>query len=325
MQLKSINYELVLHQYKKMKVHHNILELPAFERAVLTIGTFDGVHLGHSEIIHQLVNEAKSVHGTSVVLTFFPHPKHIVGNKEEVILLLNTLEEKIELLSKAGVDHLVVTPFTAAFAELSAESYIKDFLIKSFNPHTLIIGYDHRFGKNRMGDFKMLEAFSVEFGYKVIEVSEHLLTNIKISSTQIRKQLLLGKVEQANALLGYQYFFSGTVIDGEKRGRTIGFPTANLKINDTEKLIPADGVYAVDVKIEGSKSQYKGMINMGSKPTFECQVKSIEVNIFEFNEMIYGKKLTVYLKFKIRDEVKFESVEALVSQLKEDREKAKGF
>jgi len=319
MQLKSINYQLVLHQHKKMKVHLNILELPAFERAVLTIGTFDGVHLGHSEIIQQLVNEAKSVDGTSVVLTFFPHPKHIVGNKEEVILLLNTLEEKIELLSKAGVDHLVVTPFTAAFAELSAENYIKDFLIKSFHPHTLIIGYDHRFGKNRMGDFNMLEAFSGAFGYKVIEVSEHLLTNIKISSTQIRKQLLLGNVEQANALLGYHYFFSGTVVDGEKRGRTIGFPTANLEINDTEKLIPTYGVYAVDVKIEGSNFQYKGMMNMGTKPTFDGLQKTIEVNIFNFNEMIYGKKITVYLKFKIRDEVKFDSVEGLVRQLKEDR------
>jgi len=254
-----------------------------------------------------------------VVLTFFPHPKHIVGNKEELILLLNTLEEKIELLSKAGVDHLVVTPFTASFAELSAENYIKGILIKSFNPHTLIIGYDHRFGKNRMGDFNMLEAFSVVFGYKLIEVSEHLLTNIKISSTQIRKQLLLGNIEQANALLGYQYFFSGTVIDGEKLGRTIGFPTANLQINDTEKLVPAEGVYAVDVKIDGSNIQYKGMMNMGTKPTFDGQQKCIEVNIFDFNEMIYGEKLTVYLKFKIRDEVKFDSVEGLVRQLKEDR------
>jgi len=323
MQLKSINYQLVLHQHKKMKVHHNILDLPEFERAVLTIGTFDGVHLGHNEIIQQLVNEAKRVYGTSVVLTFFPHPKHIIGNKEEVILLLNTLGEKIELLSKAGIDHLVVTPFNAAFAELSAESYIKDFLIKSFNPHTLIIGYDHRFGKNRMGDFKMLEAFSEEFGYKVIEVSEHLLTNIKISSTQIRKQLLLGNVVQANALLGYQYFFSGTVIDGEKRGRTIGFPTANLHINDTEKLIPSNGVYAIDVKIDGLNTQYKGMMNMGTKPTFDGLVNTIEVNIFDFDEMIYGKKLTVFLKFKIRDEIKFDSVEALVMQLNADREKAR--
>jgi riboflavin kinase/FMN adenylyltransferase len=174
-----------------------------------------------------------------------------------------------------------------------------------------------------MGDFNMLEAFSLEFGYKVIEVSEHLLTNIKISSTQIRKQLLLGNVEQANALLGYQYFFSGTVINGEKRGRTIGFPTANLQINDTEKLIPANGVYAVDVKIDGSNIQYKGMMNMGTNPTFDGQVKSIEVNIFDFNEMIYGEKLTVFLKFKIRDEIKFNSVEALVRQLKDDRENAK--
>jgi riboflavin kinase/FMN adenylyltransferase len=173
-----------------------------------------------------------------------------------------------------------------------------------------------------MGDFNMLEAFSAAFGYKVIEVSEHLLTNIKISSTQIRKQLLLGNVEQANALLGYQYFFSGTVIDGEKRGRTIGFPTANLQIKDNEKLIPADGVYAVDVIIEGSNIQYKGMMNMGTKPTFDGQEKSIEVNIFDFKEMIYGKKLTVYFKRKIRDEIKFDSVDALVMQLKQDRKAA---
>jgi len=306
-----------------MKVHHNILDLPIFERAVLTIGTFDGVHLGHRKIIEQLVNEAKRVNGTSIVLTFFPHPKHVVGNNSEAILLLNTLEEKVNLLREAGIDHLVVTPFTTEFAELSAENYIKEFLIKSFHPHTLIIGYDHRFGKNRIGDFDMLEKNSTEFGYTVMEVPEHILAHIKISSTQIRNQLLLGNVEQANALLGYQYFFSGTVIDGEKRGRAIGFPTANLKINDIEKLIPAHGVYAVDVKIESSNIQYKGMMNMGTKPTFDGQEKSIEVNIFDFNEMIYGKKLTVYFKFKIRDEIKFDSVDALVRQLNEDREKAK--
>jgi riboflavin kinase/FMN adenylyltransferase len=322
MQLKSINYQLVLYQQKKMKVHLNILELPEFERAVLTIGTFDGVHLGHRKIIEQLINEAKRLDGTSIVLTFFPHPKHVVGNNSEAILLLNTLEEKVELLREAGVDHLVVTPFTTAFAELSAEDYIKDFLVKSFHPHTLIIGYDHRFGKNRMGDFKMLEQYSGEFGYKLMEVPEHILAHIKISSTQIRNQLLLGNVEQANALLGYQYFFLGKVIDGNKRGRTIGFPTANLQISDNEKLIPADGVYAVDVKIEGADIQYIGMMNMGIKPTFDGHEKTIEVNIFDFDEMIYGKKLTIFFKFKIRDEIKFDSVEALVMQLNEDREKA---
>lgn len=319
MKLSFINYQLVLHQHKKMKVHHNILELPQFERAVLTIGTFDGVHLGHRKIIEQLVNEANRVNGTSIVLTFFPHPKHVVGNNSEAVLLLNTLEEKVKLLSEAGVDHLVVTPFTAEFAELSAENYIKDFLVKSFNPHTLIIGYDHRFGKNRIGDFNMLQKYSTEFGYNVMEVPEHVLAHIKISSTQIRKQLLLGNVEQANELLGYNYFFSGIVIDGEKRGRTIGFPTANLQIIDTEKLIPANGVYAVDVKIEDSNLQYKGMMNMGTKPTFDGLEKSIEVNIFDFDEMIYEKKLTVFLKLKIRDEMKFDSVEALVMQLNKDR------
>ena len=305
-----------------MKVHHNILVLPEFERAVLTIGTFDGVHLGHRKIIEQLVNEANRVDGTSIVLTFFPHPKHVVGNNSEAILLLNTLEEKVDLLREAGVDHLVVTPFTTAFAELSAESYIKDFLVKSFHPNSLIIGYDHRFGKNRIGNFNMLEKFSSELGYKVIEVPEHILAHIKISSTQIRNQLLLGNVEQANELLGYNYFFSGTVIGGEKRGRTIGFPTANLLISDNEKLIPADGVYAVDVKIEGTSIRYKAMMNMGTKPTFDGKVKSIEVNIFDFNEIIYEKKLTVFFKFKIRDEIKFDSVEALVMQLKDDRDAA---
>jgi riboflavin kinase/FMN adenylyltransferase len=307
-----------------MKVHHNILELPIFERAVLTIGTFDGVQLGHRKIIEQLVNEAKRVNGTSIVLTFFPHPKHVVGNNSEAILLLNTLDEKENLLSEAGVDHLVVTPFTTEFAELNAENYIKEFLIRSFHPLTLIIGYDHRFGKNRMGDFNMLEEYSTEFGYTVLEVPEHILAHIKISSTQIRNQLLLGNVEQANALLGYNYFFSGTVIDGEKRGRTIGFPTANLSISDNEKLIPAEGVYAVDVKIEGIDIQYKGMMNMGTKPTFDGYEKTIEVNIFDFAEMIYGKKITVFFKFKIRDEIKFDSVDALVMQLNEDRKVAEG-
>ena len=305
-----------------MNIYRDITELPLFKNAIITIGTFDGVHNGHRQILNQLIEEANEVDGTPVVITFYPHPKQIVGNDLSSVLVLNTLEEKSALLAEVGIEHLVVVPFTKEFAEQSAEDYIKNFLVRSFKPHTIIIGYDHRFGKNRAGNYELLEVKGQEFNYKVKEIPEHILHNITISSTKIRTQLLEGNISTANELLGYDYFFSGNVITGKQLGRTIGFPTANLAINNESKLIPGNGVYAVTVQIENDKTIFNGMMNIGVRPTFEKTERTIEVNIFDFDSSIYDKQLTVHIKTRLRDEMKFDGIDSLKNQLNRDREMA---
>lgn len=305
-----------------MNIYRDITELPLFKNAIITIGTFDGVHNGHRQILNQLIEEANEVNGTPVVITFYPHPKQIVGNDHSSVLVLNTLEEKSALLAEVGIEHLVVVPFTKEFAEQSAEDYIKNFLVRSFKPHTIIIGYDHRFGKNRAGNYELLEVKGQEFNYRVKEIPEHILHNITISSTKIRTQLLEGNISTANELLGYDYFFSGNVITGKQLGRTIGFPTANLAINNESKLIPGNGVYAVTVQIENDKTIFNGMMNIGVRPTFEKTERTIEVNIFDFDSPIYDKQLTVHIKTRLRDEMKFDGIDSLKNQLNRDREMA---
>ena len=305
-----------------MNIYRDITELPLFKNAIITIGTFDGVHNGHRQILNQLIEEANEVDGTPVVITFYPHPKQIVGNDLSSVLVLNTLEEKSALLAEVGIEHLVVVPFTKEFAEQSAEDYIKNFLVRSFKPHTIIIGYDHRFGKNRAGNYELLEVKGQEFNYRVKEIPEHILHNITISSTKIRTQLLEGNISTANELLGYDYFFSGNVITGKQLGRTIGFPTANLAINNESKLIPGNGVYAVTVQIENDKTIFNGMMNIGVRPTFEKTERTIEVNIFDFDSSIYDKQLTVHIKTRLRDEIKFDGIDSLKNQLNKDREMA---
>lgn len=305
-----------------MNIYRDITELPLFKNAIITIGTFDGVHNGHRQILNQLIEEANEVDGTPVVITFYPHPKQIVGNDHSSVLVLNTLEEKSALLAEVGIEHLVVVPFTKEFAEQSAEDYIKNFLVRSFKPHTIIIGYDHRFGKNRAGNYELLEVKGQEFNYRVKEIPEHILHNITISSTKIRTQLLEGNISTANELLGYDYFFSGNVITGKQLGRTIGFPTANLAINNESKLIPGNGVYAVTVQIENDKTIFNGMMNIGVRPTFEKTERTIEVNIFDFDSSIYDKQLTVHIKTRLRDEMKFDGIDSLKNQLNRDREMA---
>ena len=305
-----------------MNIYRDITELPLFKNAIITIGTFDGVHNGHRQILNQLIEEANEVDGTPVVITFYPHPKQIVGNDHSSVLVLNTLEEKSALLAEVGIEHLVVVPFTKEFAEQSAEDYIKNFLVRSFKPHTIIIGYDHRFGKNRAGNYELLEVKGQEFNYRVKEIPEHILHNITISSTKIRTQLLEGNISTANELLGYDYFFSGNVITGKQLGRTIGFPTANLAINNESKLIPGNGVYAVTVQIENDKTIFNGMMNIGVRPTFEKTERTIEVNIFDFDSPIYDKQLTVHIKARLRDEIKFDGIDSLKNQLNRDREMA---
>ena len=302
-----------------MKVHYNIDQLPAFENAVITIGTFDGVHIGHRKIIDKLKAEASAINGETVIITFHPHPRKIVSSTILGIRLINTLSEKIELLRQLGINHVVVVPFTEAFANQTAEEYIRKFLVEKFHPHTIIIGHDHRFGKERTGDYRLLEKMASENNYQLQEIPKQVLDEIAISSTIIRQSLLDGKIEVAEKLLGYEFFFTGIVVHGNKLGRQLGYPTANLKIADEEKIVPGNGIYAVYAKVEGSSELLKAMMSIGFRPTIDGKHRMIEVNIFDFNKEIYDQHLTVYVKKYLREEVKFEGLEALVKQIDQDK------
>jgi riboflavin kinase/FMN adenylyltransferase len=318
-----------------MQVHRDINNLPSFENAAITIGTFDGVHSGHLQIIHQLKKEALINEGESVIITFDPHPRMVLNQKknQSPIKLLTTLPEKTELLAKQEIDHLVVVPFTLEFSNQSAREYISDFLIQKFHPNTLIIGYDHRFGNNRKGDYHLLEKYQHEYNYVVKEIPEHVLNHVTISSTKIRSALKEGDINTAKECLGYDYFFEGKVVDGNKLGRTIGYPTANLEIKNANKLIPENGIYAVNLAIgkesvnEDSlfvpESFHQGMMSIGIRPTIADNRRTIEVNIFDFNEDIYGRIVRIYVKYFLRNEEKFESMEELKKQISRDEAEAK--
>lgn len=312
-----------------MKVHHDIKNLPLFTNAAVTIGTFDGVHSGHKQIINQLKKEAGETNGESVIITFHPHPRMIInaGKDKPQIKLLNTLAEKTELLEKQKIDHLVVVPFTKEFSEQSAEEYVADFLVANFHPKTIIIGYDHHFGKNRKGDYKLLEEYQQEFNYSVKEIPEQILHHVTISSTKIRQALFEGDVTTANECLGYDYFFEGKVIDGNKLGRNLGYPTANIHVTDNNKLIPANGIYAVTVQVAkenddadfSSSPILKGMMSIGLRPTIGGEDVVIEVNIFDFQEDIYGREIRVNVKKYLRPEVKFNNLDDLKEQMAKDK------
>ena len=306
-----------------MKVYNNIHSLPVFKNAVITIGTFDGVHRGHQQILEQLIKEATAIDGTAVLITFYPHPKQVVSLQKGPLYIINTPEEKYDLLHRKGIEHIVVVPFDTAFAEQTATSYIKDFLADKFHPHTIIIGYDHRFGNNREGDYHLLEQEAETYNFKVKEIPEHVLKNITVSSTKIRASLLQGDLETATAYLGYSYFFSGKVILGNQLGRTLGFPTANLQVQNEQKLIPANGVYAVKIAIKGRDDHFTGMMNIGVRPTIDGFTRVIEVNIFDFDEMIYDSTLTITLVKYLRREIKFVGLDELKAQLVKDKENAK--
>ncbi|MEO6188574.1 MAG: bifunctional riboflavin kinase/FAD synthetase [Ginsengibacter sp.] len=308
-----------------MQVHRDIENLPFFKNAVITIGTFDGVHTGHLKIIEQLKKEAKSINGETVIITFHPHPRLIINKSNSApadIKLLNTLPEKIELLEQQKIDHLVVVPFTLEFSKISAEEYLRDFLVSKFHPHTIIIGYDHHFGKNRSGDYRLLEEYQTTYGYVVKEIPEHVLNAVIISSTKIRKSLVEGNITEANEALGYAYFFGGRVVEGNKLGRTLGYPTANIEMENNYKIIPANGVYAVKTCLSSSKLLYKGMMNIGTRPTVGGTNRVMEVNIFNFDQAIYHQQLRVYVENFLRPEAKFDGLEALQNQLAKDKKNA---
>lgn len=305
-----------------MQVYKNIARLPRFTNAVITIGTFDGVHLGHVKIIGQLLKEAQVVNGTAVLITFYPHPKQVLVQDKKPLYILNTQDEKYSLLHKHGIGHIVVVPFDQRFSALSPSEYIHAFLVEKFHPVTIIIGYDHRFGKDRAGDFTLLEAEAGKYGYQVKEIPEKLLQDVIISSTKIRDALHNGDIATAAAYLGYDYFFSGKVIEGNKLGRTIGYPTANIALNDVQKLVPANGVYAVEAVMSNDDHVVKGMMNIGIRPTVNGTSRSIEVNLFDFDRSIYGADIRITFKKRIRDEQKFSGFDALKEQLAKDREDA---
>jgi riboflavin kinase/FMN adenylyltransferase len=303
-----------------MQIHHNTDHLPAFRKAVVTIGTFDGVHTGHARILHQLREEAIRVDGETVIITFFPHPRKVVKGGTQDIRLINTLPEKIDLLSWQGIDHLVIVPFTEAFSQLSAQEYIEEFLLAKFHPHTVIIGYDHRFGKGRQGDYHLLEAFSTSAGFHLQEIPVQLLDEVSVSSTRIREAILRADIATANQLLGYPFFFSGKVVKGNQLGRTLGYPTANLEINSAEKLIPVDGVYAVEAQLLPAEApRLKGMMGIGIRPTINGTHRTVEVNLFDFDQDIYGRELRVFVIKYLRPELKFNSLDELKTALAQDK------
>lgn len=299
-----------------MKIYQSLNEFKPSKKTIVTLGTFDGVHLGHTAILDKICNIAKQENLESVLLTFFPHPRLIVSNDSE-IKMLNTMAEKAKLLKQKGIQNFIIHQFDKLFSELSPREFVEQVLIKQLNIHKIIIGYDHKFGKNRAADFNDLIAFGKEFGFEVEEISAKQVNEVSVSSTKIRNSLLEGNISLANEYLGYSYMLSGIVVKGNQLGRTIGFPTANIEISENYKLIPKNGVYIV-IAIVNNQTIF-GMMNIGIKPTLGDNIPSIEVHLLNFSEDIYGQKIQVNVIERLRDEQKFESFEALKSQLEIDK------
>jgi riboflavin kinase / FMN adenylyltransferase len=304
-----------------VKVYYNLADFKALKNAVVTSGTFDGVHLGHQKILQILRETAKKTGGESVVLTFWPHPRVVVSKDSQDLKLLSTIDEKIELLEQQGVDHLLVIPFTREFSELSSEEYVKDILLKQIGTKKLVIGYDHRFGRNREGSFDYLRKNSEVFGIEIEEIPRQEIEHLTISSTKIRQSLLGGEVGSANELLGRKYSFTGIVVKGRQLGRTIGFPTANVQVSQFYKLIPVNGVYAVRTFFRNQ--WHDGMMNIGTRPTVDGIGRTQEVNIFDFDDDIYGETVTVEIIDYIRPEQKFNGLDELKAQILVDKAKSK--
>ncbi|HEX8020713.1 bifunctional riboflavin kinase/FAD synthetase [Mucilaginibacter sp.] len=300
-----------------MRVYNNIDEFTAVNNAVVTIGTFDGVHIGHRKIISGIKELAESTGGETVILTFFPHPRMILHPEDESLKLITTIAEKAELMERLGVDHLIITPFSRDFSNQSAESYIRDVLVNKIGTKKIVIGYDHRFGKDRQGGFEDLQRLGPVYGFDVVEIPEQDINEVAISSTRIRNALLSGDIDLANAFLGYPFFITGKVVRGDQIGRQIGYPTANIVVEEKYKLIPGDGIFAVTVIIADQK--HKGMAYIGSRPTVNGLTRNIEVNIFDFNEEIYNQTIRMEFHHYIRGDVKFSSLDELKVQLAQDK------
>ncbi|MFM9945786.1 MAG: bifunctional riboflavin kinase/FAD synthetase [Bacteroidia bacterium] len=292
------------------------------KNAIITQGTFDGVHAGHRQILGSIVQLAREQNGKSILVTFHPHPRQVLYTDENSIRLLTTLEEKIELFSAIGLDYLVILPFDETLSKMPGVNFVRDVLVDKIGVTTMVVGHDHRFGRNREASFDDLKEFAEIYGFEVREIAAHDIREAVVSSTKIRTSLLKGDILTANLFLERDYSMSGKVVHGKNLGKGIGYPTANLEVKDKDKLIPANGIYAVRVKHHNK--MYGGMLSIGNNPTIEEAAWSIEVNIFNFNKAIYGDELTLFFTEKMRDEVKFESLNDLKIQLKKDEISAKG-
>lgn len=305
-----------------MKIIHSIAEFHCSHKTIVTIGTFDGVHVGHQKILKNLIRTAKEGGKKSVLLTFFPHPRMVL-QKEMDLYLLNTIEEKSLLLDEMGLDYLIIHPFSKDFSRLSAIDFVREFLVNKLNTYQLVIGYDHHFGKNREGNIDQLKEYGLLYDFFVEEIPSQDIDEVSVSSTKIRNALLSGNLKTANTFLGYNYMLNGKVIRGESFGSKIGFPTANLEIKESYKLIPKTGVYIVKTEID--HRVIYGMMNIGFRPTLGGKNKTIEVHLFDFKKDIYGEIITVELFYFLRNEKKFDTIEMLSNQLAKDKKNAISF
>jgi len=299
-----------------LEIIHSLSKYNHTEKTVVTIGTFDGVHIGHQKILEQVVASAKKLGQKSVLLTFFPHPRMVL-QKDASIALINTIDEKAKLLAKTGLDCLVIQPFSLEFSRLTALDFVRNILVNQLNVSKLIIGYDHHFGKNREGNLEQLTEYSHLYDFEVAEIPAQDINEVSVSSTKIRKALSEKNIKTANKYLGYNFMVTGTVVNGKKLGGKIGYPTANIHIEETYKLIPKTGVYVVK-SIINNRSVF-GMMNIGFRPTINGQHQTIEVHFFDFNDDLYAQLLTVEILYFLRDEEKFTSVEKLILQLEIDK------
>ena len=305
-----------------MEIIKNSSNFSSSEQTFVTIGTFDGVHYGHQQIIEKLVSEAKKTNKKSVVLTFFPHPRMVL-QKDNSLELINTIDERATLLEKTGLDYLIIHPFSKEFSKMSALEFVRDILVNQLNISKLIIGYDHHFGKNREGNITQLSEYSHVYDFIVEEIPAQDIDSVSISSTKVRRALHAGSLKTANNYLGYNFMLNGTVVNGKKLGGTIGYPTANIDVKETYKLIPKTGVYVVKSTLD--KKIVFGMMNIGSRPTVDGNHQTIEVHFFDFNQDLYNQNLTIELMYFLRDEHKFDSIDSLVHQLKKDEETARNY
>ncbi len=305
-----------------MKKHKNACTYNNKIKSAVTIGTFDGVHIGHKKIIERLNLAAKQNNLESIILTFFPHPRMVL-QKDADIKLINTMDERSEILEQSGLNHLVIHPFSEEFSQLSAEEYVKQMLVKYLKAKKIIIGYDHRFGKGRTANINDLINYGNEFDFDVEEISKQEIEDVAVSSTKIRKALLNGEIEKANTYLGYNFMLTGKIEKGRQIGRTLGYPTANMKIAETYKLIPKQGVYVVSSLVEGKT--YYGMMNIGTNPTVNGTKQSIETHFFDTQINLYDKKIKIELLKRIRDEKKFDSMEELKKAMSEDEDFAREY
>ena len=305
-----------------MNTVQNISNFSTSEKTYVTIGTFDGVHFGHQKIIEKLVLEAKKANRKSVLLTFFPHPRMVL-QKDNSLELINTIQERAQLLEKIGLDYLIIHPFSVEFSRMSALAFVRDLLVNQLNISKLIIGYDHHFGKNREGNIVQLTEYSHLYEFTVEEIPAQDIDDVSVSSTKIRTALANGNLQTANNYLGYPFMLSGTVVNGKQLGGKIGYPTANINIEETYKLIPKTGVYVVLSKIQDINVY--GMMNIGNRPTIGGDYQTIEVHFFDFNADLYHQQLTINLLYFLRDEQKFDSIEDLMLQLKKDEQTARNF